>query len=461
MYMRKFGLVILSIVLFTTVASAQKKTLDKIAAVVGANIILQSDIELQYSLYLSNGNAPNPAVKCQILQRLVSQKLLTQQAIIDSIDVKEDEVDNEVDRRMRRMTQQAGSQDKLEQFLGRSLLQYKEEVRPDIKEGMIAERMSAKITEKLNTTPQDVRKYFESIPKDSLPTFNKEIEVGVISFEPKLTKDEKEFARQKAQELLDRVKSGEDFGTLATAYSQDPGSASQGGDYGFIDRNTFVKEFTGWAFKLKAGELSPVFETEFGFHFLQVIERRGENAHVRHILIMPKITDESLTRAQLKADTVYNLLRKNKNLDYFSSAASAYSDDKETKFNGGMMLNPDNVETRTTYIPTDKLDPQVAVVTDTMKVGGISKPILYTDQTGKRSYRMYYLKSIIDAHKANLQQDLPKIKVAATNDKTSRTVSKWFEKKRKENFIKIDAAYQSCPLIKDWSTPKNTTLVNN
>jgi peptidyl-prolyl cis-trans isomerase SurA len=461
--MRKIGLVVLSIVLFTTVASAQKKMLDKIAAVVGSNIILHSDLELQYSLYLSNGNAPNPAIKCQILQGLISQKLLTQQAVIDSIEVKEDEVDNEMDRRMRRMVQQAGTQEKLEQYLGRSLLQYKEEVRPDIKEGMIADRMRAKITEKINVTPQDVKKYFDAMPKDSLPTFNKEVEVGEIVFEPKLNKEEKEFARQKAQDLLDRVKKGEDFGTLATAYSQDPGSASQGGDYGFIDRNTMVKEFTAWAFKLKAGEISPVFETDFGFHFLQVLERRGENAHVRHILIMPTITEESVNRAKLKADTVYNLLTKNNKVsEAFAYAASVYSDEKETKYNGGLLMNGDNQDTRTTYIPTDRLDPQIAVIIDTMKVGGLSKPVMFrAQQGGKTSYRLFYLKSVIDAHKANLAQDLPKLKAAATNDKTNRTVSAWFEKKRKENFIKIDPSYQSCPGLQGWSTPKTATAQIN
>jgi peptidyl-prolyl cis-trans isomerase SurA len=181
-------------------------------------------------------------------------------------------------------------------------------------------------------------------------------------------------------------------------YSQDTGSAPDGGDLGFADRNTFVKEFAAWAFKLKAGELSPVFESEFGFHFLQVIERRGEQVHVRHILIMPVITQPSIDRAKAKADSVYDLLIKNKMND-FSTAASFYSDDKETKFNGGMMLNAENVETRTTYIPTDKLDPQIALIVDTMKIGHISKPQLIADQGGKKSYKIFFLKSATDAQR--------------------------------------------------------------
>ncbi|MDB5135933.1 MAG: peptidylprolyl isomerase [Mucilaginibacter sp.] len=473
--MRKFGIAILSIILTVSVAGAQTRTtdtalvahaktpirdttpvvqgpirmLDKIAGVVGSSIILQSDIELQYANYLASGYQPNPGIKCSILQSLLTQKLLAQQAVIDSVSVKDDEVDNEVDRRMRGMIQRAGGQEKLEQFLGRSTIQYKDEIRPDIKENLTASRMRSKITEKINVTPLDVEKYFKSIPTDSLPTYNKEVEVGEIAFSPKLNKEEKEAYRQKAQELLDRVKKGEDFGTLARLYSQDTGSAPDGGDLGFADRNTFVKEFAAWAFKLKAGEVSPVFETDFGFHFLQVIERRGEQVHVRHILITPAITQASLDRAKAKADSVYDLILKNKSVD-FSTAASFYSDDKDTKYNGGMMLNAENVETRSTYIPTDKLDPLVALTVDTMKIGHISKPQLFTGQDGKKSYKILYLKSTTDAHKANLKQDFPKLKEVALTDKINRTISEWFEKRRKETFIKIDPQYQGCTQLKGW-----------
>jgi peptidyl-prolyl cis-trans isomerase SurA len=448
--MRKFGIAVLSLIFIASFAQAQK-VLDKVAGVVGSGIILQSDIESTYAQYVLQGAQVTPALKCQLLQNLVTQKLLAQQAVIDSITVKEDEVDNEVDRRMRGMVQRAGGQDRLEQFLGRSTIQYKDELRPDIREQMIAQRMQSKITEKINVTPQDVKRFFESIPKDSLPTYNKEVEVGEIVINPTLTKEEKEEYRKKVEDLRTRAKAGQDFGTLARLYSQDTQSAVEGGDLGFQDRGTFVKEFTAMAFKLKAGEISPVFETEYGFHVLQVIERRGEQVHVRHILIMPAVTEASLARAKSKADSIYNLITTNKKID-FSSAASYYSDDKETKFNGGMMLNAENVQTRSTYIPTDKLDPQIALVVDSMKVGGLSKPLLYTGQDGKKNYKILYLKSVTDAHKANLAQDFPKLKDIAFEQKTSRTVSMWFEKKRKETFIRIDPEYQGCPQLKDWVT---------
>jgi peptidyl-prolyl cis-trans isomerase SurA len=433
-----------------TAATAQTRNLDKIAGVVGGSIILQSDIEMKYAQYLIQGNQPNPGIKCYIVQQLFTQKLLAQQAVIDSVTVKDEDVDNELDRRMRGMTARAGGQERLEQFLGRSIIQYKDEIRPELQEELVANRMRGKITEKVNVTPQDVKSYFQKMKKDSLPTYNKEVEVGEISFSPKLNKEEKEAYRQKAEDLRNRVKNGEDFGTLARLYSQDPSSAPDGGDLGFADRNSYVKEFASYAFRLKAGEISPVFETDFGFHFLQVIERRGEQVHVRHILVIPTITQASLDRANAKADSIYDLLNKNKKID-FSTAASVYSDDKETKFNGGLMLNADNVETRTTYIPTDKLDPQVALTVDTMKVGEISKAKLFVGSDGKKTYKILYLKSVTNAHKANIEQDFPKIKELALSDKISRTVSLWFEKKRKETYVKIDPEYQSCAQLKDWN----------
>jgi peptidyl-prolyl cis-trans isomerase SurA len=455
--MRKFGVVLLVVVLFASVANAQKKMLDKIVAVVGSSIILNSDIETGYAQYLVQGAQPPPGLKCQITQSLISQKLLTAQAVIDSIEVKESEIDDEVDRRMRQSIQRAGGEDKLAQFLGRPIEQYKDDIRPDVKEMLVSERMRGKITEKINTTPLDVKKYFETFKKDSLPMISKEVEVGEIVFNPKLTQEEKDYSKQKAEELYKRVKAGEDFAALAIAYSQDPGSASDGGDLGWKSRQDFVKEFSAMAFKLKAGDVSPVFETDFGYHFLQVIERRGEQVHARHILIMPKITTESIIRANTKADSVYKLLIKNKiTSEIFSNAASFYSDDKESKYNGGMILNADNVQTRTTQIPIDRLDPQIALVIDTMKVGNVSNPVLITDASGKKSYKIFYLKSVTDAHRANLEQDFAKIKTAANEDKINRTISEWFEKKRKETFIKIAPEYQSCPILSGWSTaPSN------
>ncbi|WP_291400915.1 peptidylprolyl isomerase [Daejeonella sp.] len=434
-------------------AQTKSKSLDKVAAVVGSSIILQSEIEMQYSQYLAQGNPANPAVKCNILQSLLSQKILGQQAIIDSVSVDEDQVDDEIERRLRTMTGRAGGQERLESFLGRSLLQYKDEIRPDIKEMLVAQKMQGKITENVAVTPLEVKRYFDAIPKDSLPFFNTEVEIAEIVSYPKLSKEEKEVFRDKAEVLRLRIKGGEDFATLASLYSQDPGSAREGGELGFMDRGSLVKEFAATAFKMKPGELSQVIETEFGFHVLQVIERLGEQVNVRHILITTNPTPASLERSKAHIDSVYTILA-DKKMD-FGAAATFYSDNKETKYNGGMMLNAENVQNRTTYIPTDKLDPQIFLTIDTMAVGSISKPTIFTGPDGKTGYRILMLKSKTGPHQASLDQDFPKIKEVAFEDKNNRTISEWFEKRRKVTYIKIDGEFQVCPELAGWTTAKD------
>ncbi len=210
-----------------------------------------------------------------------------------------------------------------------------------------------------------------------------------------------------------------------------------------------VKEFAAIAFKLKPGELSQVFETEYGFHFLQVIERRGEQVNVRHVLIKTEPTPASLTRVKAEIDTIYKKV-VNQKID-FATAASLYSDNKETKYNGGMLLNAENVQQRTTHIPTDKLDPQVFLTVDTMKVGAYSQPFIFTAADGKQGYRFLYLKSKTGPHKSSLEQDYPKIKEVASEDKINRTLSQWFDKRKKTTFIRVNPEYNGCSTVSKWN----------
>jgi peptidyl-prolyl cis-trans isomerase SurA len=428
---------------------AQKKNIDKVVAVLGNNIILASELDQQYVMYLNQGNAADEKVKCYILQQMLVQKLLKQQAEIDSVMVEDNQVDNEVDRRMRYQIQRAGGQEKLEAFLNRSVLQYKDEIRPDVKDQLIANKMQAKITEGVSVTPLEVKKYFDSYKKDSLPDINTEYEIGQIVLHPQLTKAEKQRFYDKLDAIRLRVKSGEDFGFLAKTYSEDPGSAPDGGDLGFFDRTAMAKEFTAYAFKLKAGDISPVFETEFGYHILQVVERRGEQVHARHILIRPQTTPQSLDRIKLHADSIYKNITVEKLP--FSTAASLYSDDKESKYNGGMMMFSDNVSARTTFIPADKIDPKDFLVIDTMKVGTVSKPTPFVGQDGKEGFKILYLKSKIPPHKGNLDQDYAKFKEKAQEQKMDKVLSTWFEKRRENTYIKIDDEFKSCDDLKIWT----------
>ena len=439
---------VLAILSVSKLATAQPKVIDKVAAVVGSNIILQSEIEMQYAQYLAQGNRASEDFKCYILQQQLTQKLLAQQAIIDSIEVSEGEVDDNINSRLRYMSSQAGGQERLERFLNRSLLQYKEEMRPSIYEQLKANKMQQNIVSGIDVTPLEVKRYFEGLDTDSLPYFNTEVEVGELVVYPKLTREEKQQFRDRAEELRKQVVEGADFATIARLYSQDGGSAPYGGDLGFNTRDGFVKEFSAVAFRLKPGDISQVFESDFGFHFLQVLERRGEEVRSRHILIQTKPTSASLERSKAHIDSIYDHVMA-KRIDFYT-AATLYSDNKETKFNGGMLLNMENQQSRTTLIPVDKLDASVFTAIDTLQPGQYSRPAQFKDEMGKVGYRFTYLKSRTPPHQANLDQDYAKIKEAAMDDKINRKLSEWFEGRRKVTFININEAYHNCDDLKIW-----------
>ncbi len=457
--MKNFSSLLLLILLACTFqAKSQEKLIDRVVATVGSGIILQSDVDMQYSQYLANGGTPSDDFKCTALQQLIMTKLLSQQAAIDSIEVSEAEVDDQLNARMREMTRRAGGKERLEGFLKRSLLQYKEEMRPVLSEQMRAEKFQNTIISKITVTPQEVKKYFEGLDQDSLPAFNTEVEIGEIVIFPELTKEEKSVFRTKAEGYRQQVLNGTDFGTVARFYSEDPGSANQGGELGFAPRENYVKEFSAMAFRLKAGEISPVFETEYGFHFLQVLERRGEEVNARHILVTTKPTQASLDRIKGKIDSIYDKVNDKKMS--FSSAATMYSDNKETKFNGGMVINPQSAS-RSTLIPVDLLEKEVFMAIDTLKEGGVSKPYQFQDpRSGKSGYKFTYLKTRIPPHKASLEQDFAKIQEAAQEDKTRRSLSEWFEKKTKNTFVHINSEFATCDELQMWMTPETNNIAS-
>lgn len=430
---------------------AQERLIDRVVATVGSNIILQSELDFEYTQYLAGGGQPDEGFKCQALQQLVMTKLLAQQAAIDSIEVSESEVDDQLNSRMRQMVQRAGSKERLEGFLKRSVLQYKEEIRPTLAEQMKAERLQQTIIQKINVTPQEVKRYFESLNQDSLPYFNTEVEIGEIVVKPILTKTEKDVFRQKAEGYRQQVLNGSDFGTVARFYSECP-SSPHGGELGFATRENYVKEFSAMAFKLKAGDVSPVFETMHGFHFLQVLERRGEEVNVRHVLIKTKPTPASLERAKAKIDSIYDDVSSGKMS--FHTAASLRSDNEETKFNGGMIFDPESY-TRTTLLSVDGLERDLFTAIDTLEPGNFSRPYLFSSQDarnpeGEKAYRFNFLKTRVAPHQANLQQDFAKIHEAAHQDKINRFLSEWFEKRTATTFIQINDDFATCSDIQMW-----------
>lgn len=432
---------------------AQSRLVDRVITTVGSSIILQSDLEMRYAQHLTEGQKPDEKIKCYLLQQLITEKLLAQQATIDSIEVSESEIDDNLNGRMQMMVRQAGGKERLEEFLNRSLLQYKEEMRPSIGEVLKAQKMQRSIISTINVTPQEVKRYFESLNQDSVPYFNTEIEVGELVINPVLTKEEKDQFKQKAEGYRKQIVDGSDFATIARFYSED-GSAPYGGELGFATRDNYVKEFSAMAFRLKEGEISPVFETMYGFHFLQVLQRRGEEVNVRHILIKSKPTNASLDRAKAKIDSIYDRVVAGK--IGFHTAASLYSDNDETKYTGGMLANE---EDRTSLIPVDRLDKETFTAVDPLEVGQYSKSFISKDRTGNPVYKFMYLKSRIAPHKANLNQDFAKIQEAAKQDKVNRKLSEWFEQRKDNTFIDINEDFMACDELKLWlSTEDDKSL---
>lgn len=427
--------------------------IDKVLAVVGSNIIMLSEVEAQYLQILAQGYAPDPTIKCDLLEELLFQKLLVHQAKLDSIEVSDDQVEEELERRLRYFISQIGSEEKLEEYYKKSIVEIKDDFRDLIKDQLLAQNMQYKITGEVKVTPAEVRTYFTQIPADSLPYINVELEIGRIVKKPIISKKEKDAARARAEELRQRVLDGASMATMAKLYSEDPGSASNGGELGFFARGQMVPEFEALAFTLKGTELSEVFETEYGFHFLQLIERRGEQVNARHILITPKTSENDLTSSKLFLDSIYNLLLTDTMT--FAEAAEKFSDDEADKKNGGMVTNPQTGSTKFEMDQLSSIDPTLFLTIDKMNVGEFSKPIITSSADGKQSYSIILLKSRTEPHRANLRDDYQKIQGAASGMKESNLVREWIEKKIATTYVKIDDAYLNCEFNNPWIKKTN------
>ena len=305
----------------------ESQSIDRVIAVVGGSISLQSELETQYLQMLSSGYEPNDDSRCILYEELLYGNLLLHRSKVDSLNVSDGEVEDELERRLAYFVSQLGSEQKLEEYYEKSILEIKDEFRELIKEQLLTQRMQTQITGDIKVTPAETRAYFNKIPKDSLPFINSELEIGRIMRRPEVTKAQKASAKGKAEELRQRVKDGESFRALAILYSEDPGSSKAGGDLGFFKRGMMVPEFDAIAFRLKEDSVSEVFETSFGFHFMEMLERRGEQINVRHILVRAKTSIEDLERARLFLDSIHGLIMDKKIT--FAEAAEKFSDDEE------------------------------------------------------------------------------------------------------------------------------------
>lgn len=429
---------------FTAYGQPKGKIIDQVVAVVGNNLILQSDIDNQLQQLKSQGNDSLPIDECTILEELLFQKLLVHQAELDSVTVSEGQVEGELDQRMRYYIAQAGSEKKLEEFMGKSIAELKAEYKEDLKKILLAKTMQGKITQDVKVTPADVRAFYNTIPKDSLPMVNSEVEICHIVKRPPVNQEVKAAVKEKLQKLRDRIVAGEDFAALAVLYSED-GSAAYGGELGFKTRNELVPEFSAAGFGLQGKDVSPVIESQFGFHIIQMIERRGEQANLRHILMVPKVLNSDLLKAQQYLDSVKIVIDKEK-LN-FKDAANKFSDDAETKFNGGTLVNQNSGTTR---FETSEMDAGLFFTVDKLKVGEMSAPVKFTTNDGKQAYRILYLRERTEPHKANLKEDYQKLQNVALAKKQQKTVESWVKKRRALTYVKIDDEFRKCKLKYDW-----------
>lgn len=422
--------------------STQRVLLDKIDAIVNDKIILASDIENQLDLLNLRGEDEAKS-RCQLMEQIVYNKMLTTQALRDSLPLSDEEVEDELSRKINYFISVAGSQEAFEEYYHKTVEQIKEDYRDDIKEQMLASRMRNKIVGDIKVTPSEVKTFFDKIPKDSLPYFDATVEIQQIVMKPRVSDEQKEAARAKAKELLERLKNGESFDLLAGLYSHDLGSAQQGGLLDWAPRGTYVKEFEGAAFKLKAGDLSDIVETPFGYHIIQMVERRGDMIQVKHILIRPQTTSKDAEYAQLKLDSVRNDIVENK-ISFFD-AVKKYSQDEQSKNVGGFLLN---METGGTVMEVNKIDAQLYNIIDTLTIGNITHPIMYQDNDGTPAFRILKMVSKTEPHVADIKIDYDKMQNAAKSDKEEQVLKQWYERNRKKTYLMISNQYKDCEELK-------------
>ncbi|MDR1757421.1 MAG: peptidylprolyl isomerase [Bacteroidales bacterium] len=432
------------------VFSQKRVAIDGIIVVVGKEIITRSDMEKMYKDYSSQyAVTENPEeVRCLILEKLVAQKLYVHQADLDSIIITPQEVDKQIDDLIRYHLQQIGGDTKiLETFYGKSMDEIKKDLRPITRENMLVQRIQDKLTENIAVTPSEVKSFYEQTDYDSLPSVPAYYEFGHIVKSPPVSDEELGLIKSKLEEYRERALRGDKFSTLARLYSDDPGTATKGGEVGFTGRGELYPEFEAVAFKLKTGEISPVVQTKAGYHIIKLLERRGEQINVAHILLQPKPSIENQVKAIEYLDSIKKVITQ-EHIE-FTRAAQIYSDDPN-KNSGGWVISPYTLSSRFTK---ENLEPALYSAIDKLIPGEYSSPMPYVNEDGKMSYRLLYLKSKVPAHKPNLAEDYDMIQNAAIEEKKMKIVDKWLMNKVKVTSIKINDEFRDCPFVKKWQIP--------
>jgi len=435
------------------VAQPQKVVADKITGIVGDRIILLSDIKNSISdIARQGGNIPDNA-ECLLMDQAIVSKVLMLQAEKDSLPVTDEEVEAELDQKVRYYINQLGSQDALEQMAGKTIYQIKDDARESVKEQKLAAAMQHKIVDNIRITPNEVKAFFDRIPKDSLPFFESELEIGQIVIFPKASRDIEEYVVSEMNNYKKQIESKvTTFEALAKKVSEDPGSRDRGGQYQ-INRNekTWDPVFLSTAFRLKEGEISAPVKSKFGYHIIQMVQRSGDDAIIRHILRIPPVTNTEITEAIARLDTVRSKIIAG--TIGFNAAALKYSEDESAKFSGPFLTNRDG----STYVTIDQLDKDMVGMISKMKVGDFSQPTAFADEQGKKGVRIVYLKSRSEPHRMNIRDDYSKISEMASEEKKALATEKWLKDKISTYYIMVDTENAAdCPQLQKYLADKKS-----
>lgn len=443
---KKLLFALLLITSSTVFAQPKKQKVDGVVAVVGDFVVLDSDIDLDLiTLKAQNIDVKN-ITRCELFGKQLESKLYAHQAVQDSIVVTDAEVNAYLSEQLDAAVEQIGSMEKVVKYYNKK---NEEELRNHffdaVKMNKLTSQMQKKIVDAVEITPEEVRNFFKSIPADEIPTFGAEMEVAQIVVKPVISEDEKKRVIEKLEEIRQDVLNGSSFFSKAVLFSEDPGSSSNGGYYKMNRKTAFVKEFKDVAFSLAEGEISQPFETEFGFHIIMVEKIKGQEVELRHILISPKVSNQAMKEAKEKIEKIRSKII-NKEIT-FAEAAKTSSDQKETKNNGGVLLNPRTMEPR---FELTKMDPSLYAQVSSLKDKEVSLPILDEDRGTGKFYKIVTVNNRIEEHQADFSRDYLKIKELALTDKQIKEIAKWTEEKIKETYIKISDDYKDCQFANNW-----------
>jgi len=450
--MRKYSfilcLVIGAVSAFPLKSAGQDKVIDQIIAVVGKNIILKSDIEQQYLQMQAQGITSDGDMKCEVLEQFLEQKLLLAEAELDTnIVITDNQINQEMDNRMQYFIEHMGSEKEVEKYFNKPIVQVKSDMAEAIRQQLMTQQKQQSIVSDVKVTPTEVRRYYRSLPEDEIPVINQQFEYEQITVTPKISEEEELRVKTRLREFKKRVENGDNFATLAVLYSEGP-SAKDGGELGYMGRAQLDPAYASAAFNLKPGKVSNVVKSEFGYHIIQLIDRKGEKVNTRHIILKPKIDEKELTESSNRLDSVIKYI-KNDELKW-EQAVYLYSSDKKTRKNNGLVIN---AFTGSSKFEADQLDPDVSKVLVNLKVGEISEPFISTMDVNndQKVIKVVRLKSMTERHKANLEDDYQVLSESFLDKKREETFREWISEQQAATYIRIDDSYVNCNFkLKNW-----------